>query len=256
MDILQSIIFGIVEGITEFLPISSTGHLILLSKLLHIPQNDFTKSFEIIIQLGAISAVIFLYFKTLCNIEIIKKLIVAFIPTGVIGLLLYKVVKTYLLGNESIVLWSLFLGGIFLIIFEYFHKEERAVMKESVSSISYREAFLIGLFQSIAIIPGVSRSAATIVGGLSLGLKRTTIVEFSFLLAVPTMLAASGLDLIKNYNSFSVDQLGVLSIGFISSFVVAMGSIVFLLRYIQKHNFIMFGLYRILLPILLWLIIF
>ena len=256
MDILQSIIFGIVEGITEFLPISSTGHLILLSNLLHIPQNDFTKSFEIIIQLGAISAVIFLYFKTLWNIETIKKLIVAFIPTGVIGLLLYKVVKTYLLGNESIVLWSLFLGGIALVIFEYFHKEERAVVEKNISSISYREAFLIGLFQSIAIIPGVSRSAATIVGGLSLGLRRTTIVEFSFLLAVPTMLAASGLDLIKNYNSFSVDQLGVLSIGFTSSFVVAMGSIVFLLRYIQKHNFIMFGLYRILLPILLWLIIF
>jgi len=254
MDIWQSIILGIVEGITEFLPVSSTGHLILTSELLHIPQSAFTKSFEIIIQLGAIASVVFLYWKTLWNLATIKKLIVAFIPTGIIGLLLYKTVKTYLIGNSSVVLWSLFLGGIVLIAFEYWHKEKDSAT-ESIHAISYRQALTIGLFQSIAVIPGVSRSAATILGGLLLGLKRTAIVEFSFLLAVPTMLAASGLDLLKNYSSFSMDQFGVLGVGFVVSFIVALWSIKFLLRYIQNHNFIPFGFYRIIIALFFWWVI-
>lgn len=251
MTILQAFIFGIIEGITEFLPISSTGHLILTSNILRVSQSDFLKSFEIIIQLGAIASAIFLYWKTLCNVENIKKLIVAFIPTGVIGLLFYKIIKTYFLGNEHVVLWSLFLGGIVLIIFEIFH-QEKEVFERGIKSISYKQAFTIGLFQSIAIIPGVSRSAATIVGGLLLGLKRKTIVEFSFLLAVPTMLAASGLDLVKNASSFSSSQFTVLTVGFVTSFIVAIISIKLLLQFIQKHNFIPFGIYRILIALLFW----
>lgn len=254
MDIWHTIVLGIVEGITEFLPISSTGHLILVSQMLRIPATDFQKSFEIIIQLGAILSVIVLYWRTLCNMTVLKKLAVAFIPTGIIGLALYKVVKTYLLGNQEVVVWSLFLGGVALIAFELWHKEEEAAV-QTITDISYTQAATIGVFQALAIIPGVSRSAATIVGGLLLGLRRTTIVEFSFLLAVPTMLAASGLDLIKNASSFSSNQFGTLALGFTVSFFIALGSIKFLLGYIQKHNFIPFGIYRIIAATLFWLMI-
>jgi undecaprenyl-diphosphatase len=256
MDIWQSALLGIIEGITEFLPISSTGHLILANEIFGIPQTDFTKSFEIIIQLGAILSVVFLYWKTLWNLEIMKKLAAAFIPTGIIGFLAYKIVKTYLLGNETVVLWSLFFGGLALIIFEYRHKENGSSI-QNIGEISYRQAVMIGFCQSLAIIPGVSRSAATILGGLSLGLKRSVIVEFSFLLAVPTMLAASGLDLVKNYSTlFSPENFWLLAVGFIVSFVVALGSVKFLLRHIQKHNFIPFGVYRIAAALLFWIIFF
>jgi undecaprenyl-diphosphatase len=257
MDLLSSIILGVVEGITEFLPISSTGHLILTSQLLGLAQSDFAKSFEIIIQLGAILAVVALYFKSFFDIEILKRLFVAFLPTGIIGLALYKLVKTYLIGNESVVLWALLIGGVVLIAFELIHKEPADTSGEvvSVASITYKQSFLIGIFQALAIIPGISRSAATIVGGLILGLRRTTIVEFSFLLAVPTMMAATGLDLVKNASSFSVDQFGSLAVGFIVSFVVALFSIKFLLGYIRKHTFIPFGIYRIVVALLFWFII-
>lgn len=254
MDIFHAVLLGLVEGITEFLPISSTGHLILAGELLRIPATDFQKSFDIIIQLGAIASVVVLYWKTLFNMETVKKLIVAFIPTGIIGLALYGIVKTYLLGNHTVVLWSLFLGGIALIAFELWHKEPDTAT-ETITAISYKQAAIIGIFQSLAIIPGLSRSASTIVGGLLLGLKRTTIVEFSFLLAVPTMLAASGLDLVKNASSFETGQLGVLAVGFVTSFVVAILSIKFLLGFIQKHNFISFGIYRIAVALLFWIVI-
>ncbi|MBI3589474.1 MAG: undecaprenyl-diphosphate phosphatase [Candidatus Liptonbacteria bacterium] len=256
MTFIHSIILGLVEGITEFLPISSTGHLILTSKLLNLSSTEFLKTFEIFIQLGAILSVIVLYFKTLTkNFEIIKRLFVAFLPTAVIGLALYKVVKKYFLDNTTIVLVSLLLGGIFLIIFEKFH-QEKTDATENLENISYKQSFIIGLFQSIAVVPGVSRAAATIVGGLFLGLKRQTIVEFSFLLAVPTMLAATGLDLIKNASSFSSDQFSLLAVGFITSFVVALFAIKFLLKFISNHTFTSFGIYRVIVAIILWLIVF
>jgi len=245
---------GIVEGVAEFLPISSTGHLVLVSELLKISQSNFTKSFEIIIQLGAILSVIVLYWKSLLKISNLKKIIVGFIPTGIIGLALYKIVKSYLLGSQNVVLWSLLLGGMALIIFEFWHKETEN-NGETIENISYKQSLWIGLCQSLAIIPGISRSAATIVGGLLSGLKRKTIVEFSFLLAVPTMLAASSLDIIKNADSFSKDQFGVLAVGFAVSFMVALLSIKFLLNFIKKHNFVPFGIYRILIAILFWLVI-
>lgn len=257
MTIIESIILGIIEGITEFLPVSSTGHLILAADLLAIADSPFLTSFEIIIQLGAIFAVVFLYWKELFKIENIKKLIVAFIPTGVVGLTVYKVIKEYLLGNEYVVVGALFLGGIVLIIFELLHKEnaEAPEAEREIADVTYKQALGIGLFQSLAVVPGVSRSAATIMGGLLLGLKRKTTVEFSFLLAVPTMCAATGLDLLKNAGNFSRDQVDVLTVGFIVSFVVALLSIKFLLVYIQKHNFIPFGVYRIVLALLFWVFI-
>jgi len=258
MTALHALIFGIIEGITEFLPISSTGHLILAGKILGLSATDFQKSFDIIIQLGAILAVVVLYAKTLLKVSVLKKLIVAFIPTGAIGLALYHVVKTYLLGNTNVVLWSLALGGIVLIAFELIHKEPTEPTKDTskdIEAISYGKAFVIGICQSVAIIPGVSRSAATIIGGLALGIDRKTVVEFSFLLAVPTMLAATGLDLVKNAGAFSSSQFDVLAIGFIVSFVVAIASIKLLLGFIRRHDFTPFGIYRVLLAIAFWIII-
>jgi len=175
--------------------------------------------------------------------------VVAFIPTGLIGLTLYRVIKSYLLGSPSVVLWALAAGGLFLIIFEYGHREKDDAVART-ADISYKQALIIGLFQALAVIPGVSRSASTIVGGLVLGLKRKTIVEFSFLLAVPTMVAATGYDLLKSASQFSLDQVQFLAVGFIMSFFVALLSIKFLLRFIQTHTFIPFGIYRLLLVIL------
>src|SRR3989344_3689592 len=208
MTYFDAIILGVVEGITEFLPISSTGHLILAGELLGLPSTEFLKSFDIAIQLGAILAVVALYWRSLFDIEMIKKLAVAFIPTGIIGFALYYVVKTILLDNLYVVLISLALGGI-----------------------------------------------APIVGGLLLGLPRKTIVEFSFLLAVPTMAAATGYDLMKNADLLSFENIGVLAVGFVVSFVVALAAIRWLLSYVRTHTFIPFGVYRILAALVFWLVI-
>lgn len=254
MDLLTAAILGVVEGISEFLPISSTGHLILASSLLGLKHTDFLKSFEIAIQVGAIASVVVLYWRSLLvDTNILKKVIVAFIPTGIMGLTLYKLIKQFLLGSATIVLWSLFIGGVLLIVFELWHREKEDAIAD-VGEISWRQALIIGCFQSIAMIPGVSRSAATIVGGLLLGLKRKVIVEFSFLLAAPTMLAATAYDLLKSGSQFSLDQIQFLAAGFVTSFIVALLSIKFLLRYIQTHTFIAFGVYRIAL-VIFWIMI-
>ncbi|HOF05970.1 MAG TPA: undecaprenyl-diphosphate phosphatase [Syntrophales bacterium] len=245
MDLLTAAVLGVVEGVSEFLPISSTGHLILASHLLGLEHTDFLKSFEIAIQVGAIASVVFLYWRDLLvDLQTVKKVIVAFIPTGIMGLTLYKLIKHFLLGSAHVVLWSLLIGGILLIAFELWHREREDAVS-AVGDISLRQALIIGCFQSLAMVPGVSRSAATIVGGLLLGLQRKVIVEFSFLLAVPTMMAATAYDLLKSGTRFSPDQFQFLGVGFITSFVVALLSIKFLLRYIQTHTFIAFGVYRI-----------
>jgi undecaprenyl-diphosphatase len=255
MNMLHVLIFGIVEGITEFLPISSTGHLMLTAKLLGVSQSEFIKSFEIAIQLGAILSVVVLYWNKLTSEnKIWKQLLVAFLPAAFIGALLYKMIKKYLLANTGVVLWSLFIGGLFLIIFELFYRQKEEAVEET-SAISYRQALIIGLFQSVAMIPGVSRAASTIVGGLVVGLKRKTIVEFSFLLAIPTMLAATALDLFKSASLFKPEQFTFLGVGFIVSFVVAIAAIKFLLVFIKRHSFISFGVYRIIVALVFWFIV-
>ena len=255
MNFLQAILLSIVEGVSEFLPISSTGHMILVSDLLKISQTNFVKDFEIIIQLGAILAIVFLYWKSVSkNAQIWKKVLTAFIPTGIIGFLLFKLIKTYLLGNLYITLVSLFLGGIILIILELVYKEKEHHASK-IEDISYKNAFLIGVVQSIAVIPGVSRSAATIVGALFLGTKRKAATEFSFLLAVPTMLAATGLDLIKSNFHYSQMEWVLLIIGFIGSFISALVVVKWFLKFIQTHNFIPFGIYRIVAAVLFYFIV-
>lgn len=255
MDFLQAVFLSIIEGITEFLPISSTGHLILTSNLLQIPETEFVKSFAIIIQLGAIFAVVFLYWKTLIqSFNIWKNIIIAFIPTGVLGLTLYKLIKDTLLGSPLIVVVSLFIGGVILIIFEKTF-EEKSYHLENIERLSLKQALIIGLIQSISMIPGVSRSASTIIGGLLVGMKRKTAVEFSFLLAIPTMFAATGLDLIKTHFKFSSSEYLILVIGLVGAFVTATLAIKFFVKFVQTHTLTSFGIYRIVIAILYWLII-
>lgn len=232
---IQAVILSIIEGVTEFLPISSTGHMILTGTLLNIAETDFIKSFEIIIQLGAILAVLFLYWKKfLWN----KHVVVAFIPTAIVGLVLYKYIKDVLLGNPWIVIWSLGIGGIALLVLEKFHTEKQKTM-------TFFDAFIIGCAQSLSIIPGVSRAAATIAGALLLGIKRESAVEFSFLLAIPTMAAATGLDLLKNGRSFTGGEYELLTVGFVGAFVTALITVKWFIGFVKRHTFIPFAIYRI-----------
>ena len=251
MSLFHALILGIVEGITEFLPISSTAHLILTSHLLQLAESEFIKSFEIIIQLGAILSVVVLYWSRFWNWDVLKKLVVAVIPTGVIGLTVYRAVKGYLLGNIPVVLAALVIGGIALIIFEQF--QQRTDGDVDFSEITYRKAFLIGLFQAIAVIPGVSRSAATIVGGSLIGVSKRTIVDFSFMLAVPTMLAATGLELVKGRAAL-VGHYDMLAVGFIVSFITAIVAIKAFLGFIKQRSFAAFGWYRIVLAAVYFLV--
>lgn len=252
---MQAFILGCVEGITEFLPVSSTAHLILAAYVMDVEQTDFLKSFEIIIQLGAILAVVALYWRQFMDLDVVKRLIVAFIPTGILGIVLYRFVKEYLMDSGAVILGALFLGGLFLIVFEKWHVEKPGAI-DDITAIPYKKCLVIGIFQSLAMIPGTSRSAATIIGGLVTGFTRKTIVAFSFLLAVPTMAAATGLDLIKNASSFSSAQSLVLAIGFITAFVSAILGIKFFLSYIQKNSFIVFGIYRMILAVVVYIFLF
>jgi undecaprenyl-diphosphatase len=230
---LHAAILGIIEGVTEFLPVSSTGHMILAASALRIPDTEFLKSFEIIVQLGAILAVVFLYWKKLLlNKKIFNRVAVAFIPTAVIGLVMYKFVKAHLLGNTKVVIWALLIGGALLIVFELLRKKhvERTDVTKEIEEITYKQALAIGVFQSVAIIPGVSRSAA-------------------FMLAVPTMAAATGLDILKSGHSFSGHESILLFVGLVVSFISALFAIKFLLRFVKGHTFIPFGIYRIVIAV-------
>ena len=255
MDILHALLLSIVEGITEFLPVSSTGHLILASQLLGIEQTEFVKTFEIVIQLGAIGAVALLYWRRFFQSrKVWFNVIAAFLPTAVIGLVLYKFIKHFLLGNSLVTVIALLVGGILLIILEKVHQEKESHVAK-VDDLTLKQSFLIGVIQSLSVVPGVSRSAASILGGLFLGAKRAAAVEFSFLIAIPTMLAASGLDLVKTRFEYTADQYTVLLIGFVGSFVVALFVVRWFLKYIQKYTFIPFGVYRIVIAVLFLLFV-
>ena len=256
MNALHALVLGVVEGVTEFLPISSTAHLALASKLLGLVQSDFMKSFEIFIQFGAILAVIYLYGKEMINNRLwLKKVLIAFIPTGIIGFGLYKIIKNLFLSSYPVMVWSLLAGGVLLILFELIFREKESA-KEDISQLSTFKCLMIGVFQSLAVVPGVSRAAATIIGGQLLGIKRKTIVEFSFILAIPTTLAASGYDLCKSGAAFSSGDYYNLTLGFIVSFIVAVFAIKFLLNYVRNHSFIAFGIYRIVIALIfMWLVL-
>ncbi len=253
MSFSVAAILGIVEGITEFLPISSTGHLILTQKLLAMQETEVLKSFDIAIQLGAILAVLLIYGRSIKRTpNVWLPIVAAFIPTAVIGLLLHSIVKTYLLGSSAVVTSSLLIGGVIIILFEMLYKKETVKIR-SLEAIPLKTALLIGLCQSLALVPGVSRSAATIIAGMLLKVERRTIVDFSFLLAIPTMAAAVGFDLLKSAHLFTAQDASTLGIGFITAFVTAYIVIRWLLKFIQTHTFTVFGMERIIVAVVFWM---
>ena len=246
MDYIQAVVLAIIEGITEFLPISSTGHMIIASSFFGIAHDDFTKLFTVVIQLGSILSVVVLYFKRFFQtLDFYFKLLVAFIPAVVFGLLFGKKIDA-LLENPVTVAVSLVLGGIILLkVDDWFTDKEET---QETEKISYTTAFKIGLFQCLAMIPGVSRSGASIIGGMSQKLSRTTAAEFSFFLAVPTMLGATikkCYDYYKDGFVLSHEQINLLIIGNVVGFIVAMLAIKSFIGYLSKHGFKMFGYYRI-----------
>jgi undecaprenyl-diphosphatase len=260
MDIIQSIIIGIIEGITEFLPISSTGHMIITEKLLGLPpeQHEFTKLFTVAIQLGAILSVVVIYWKKFFDrskIQFYVKLVIGVIPALLMGLLFAEKIDK-LLESTTTVIISMILGGFVLLFIDSYFKNPAIDTEEK---ISFRKAFIIGIWQVIAMIPGVSRSAASIIGGMQQKLTRKLAAEFSFYLAVPTMLAATGYKLFKSYKSQpemlkDKHNLLVLGVGNIVAFIVAMLAIKFFIGYLQKHGFRIFGYYRIIVGIILLLL--
>ncbi len=262
-EILKALLFGIVEGITEWLPVSSTGHLILLHEFVNLKSSEaFNEMFDVVIQLGAILAVIILYFKKLNPFALSKsveekkgtwslwfKVCVAVVPSAVIGLLFDDILDAYLY-NAYVVSAMLILYGIFFILIERKRSADSPNAIETTSAITYKAAFLVGMFQMLALIPGTSRSGATILGALLLGFSRGAAAEFSFFMAIPTMAGASLLKAVKfvlDGNSMSSTELIVLVTAFLSAFVVSLVAIKYLTDYVKKHTFSAFGIYRIVL---------
>ena len=251
MNLFHSFILAIVEGFTEFLPISSTGHMVLVSHFLNIEENTTLSTFEIVVQVGAITAVVVLYFKKLFEIKIIKKLIIAFIPTGIVGLIIFPHIKVWL-QNPLLVAFTMTIGGIFIIIVENWYKEKQDMGQiHETKEITYKEALLLGIYQSIAVIPGISRSGAMIIGGLTLKLPRKTLTEFTFLLAVPTMIIATLYTIYKKHSELTFTDITPILFGTIISFIVALVVIKYFLEYIRTHSFKIFGWYRIFIGIIL-----
>lgn len=257
LEIIKAIILGIVEGFTEFLPISSTGHLILVNQFLYF-DKDFTVLFDIIIQLGAILAVLVYFIKKLWpftkdeiknkeTLNIWYKTIIGVLPAILLGALFANFIKEKLF-NPWVVAISLLVGGIIILFVEETNKTAKIV---EIGDLSFKTAFLIGLIQCLSMIPGVSRSASTIIGGMLLGASRVVATEFSFFLAIPTMFAASAYSLLKYKGSLSSDQLFILITGFIVSFAIALATVKFLINFVKKHDFKIFGYYRIILGIII-----
>ncbi len=266
INVLKSILFGIVEGITEWLPISSTGHMILLEKICHFEdvKPEFFEMFLVVIQLGAIMAVIVMFWNKLwpfkkvpvsdtqkvvkirmASVNLWLKVLVGSIPAGVLGLLFDDLLDKYLYNHITVAI-TLIIYGVLFIVIEHINKKRRPRVKK-LTELTYKDAILIGLFQALSLIPGTSRSGSTILGGISIGTSRTVASEFTFFLAVPAMLGASALKLLKFGFNFSVMELVILINGMIVAFAVSLLCIRFLMNFIKKHNFNIFGIYRIVL---------
>ena len=258
MNIVQSIIIGIVEGITEFIPISSTGHMIIAEKLLGIKEDEFTKMFTVAIQLGAILAVVVLYWKKFFdfkNLHFYFKLIIGALPAIILGLFLADKIDE-MMGSTLVVVFAILFGGIVLIFIDRFFNHPTI---HSEKQVTYGKSFTIGIWQCLAMIPGMSRSAASIIGGMQQKLTRSAAAEFSFFLAVPTMFAATGYKLFKHYThggGFSGEEIKLLLIGNIVAFVVALLAIKFFIEFLKKHGFRVWGIYRVAVGLILLILIF
>ena len=258
MNTVQSIIIGIVEGLTEFIPVSSTGHMIITEKILNITENDFSKAFTVAIQLGAILAVVVLYWKKFFNFKnwrFYVKIAVGVVPALLLGFLLSDKIDALLESSTTVAL-SLLVGGIILLFIDNLFKKPTVDKEED---ISFFKAIMIGIWQSIAMIPGVSRSAASIIGGMQQKLTRNAAAEFSFFLAVPTMLAATGYKLLKyykDYGGFTSNEIKQLAIGNVVAFIVALLAIKFFIGFLKKHGFKIWGYYRIVVGVVLLFLIY
>lgn len=262
-EIIKSIIFGIVEGITEWLPISSTGHMILLDNFLKLDvSKDFWEVYLVVIQLGAILAVCTIYFKKLNfllyrknkekfnnSLNLWKKIIVGCLPAAIFGLLLDDFLDAHFYNFPTVALMLIIYGILFIIVENKFVKENPECT--NINNLSYKLAIYIGLFQVLALIPGTSRSGATIIGALMLGTNRSVAAEFTFYLAIPVMLGASLLKIVKFGFSFTSTELIILLSGMFVAYIVSIIAIKFLIRYIKKHDFKPFGYYRIILGLIL-----
>jgi len=253
MNILEAIILAVIEGLTEFLPVSSTGHMILASSLMKLYNTEFLKTFEIVIQLGAILAVLVLYIKRFfISTDIYLKLFAAFLPTGVIGFFAYETIKAYLF-NPASVSAALIIGGVVLIVLDKWAGQKKSKY-EKAEDVSFADAIKIGFIQCLSMIPGVSRAAATIFGGIFSGFDRKLATEFSFLLAIPTMFAASGLDLFQSRDNIHSDDAFLLLVGAGVAFLFAIIAVKAFIFFVQKFGFKHFGYYRIILGVLFLLL--
>lgn len=252
MNILNAIILGLVEGITEFLPISSTAHLIITSKLLNIPSTEFQKFFEVFIQSGAILAVVFTYWKTILkNRNLMINVILSFIPTAIVGFLLHKIIKEVFFESFTLISMSLFIVGLLFIVYESMLKKKALRVNKKIIQMTIVQALLIGVGQSLAVVPGVSRAGAVILTMMLLGYNRKESALYSFVLAVPTLFAASAFDFIKTDHQliFSGNNPMFLIIGLITSFMSALLAIKWFINFLQKNSLSYFGVYRIALAI-------
>ena len=256
MSTFEAVIIAIVEGITEFLPISSTGHMIIAEALMNMPKGDqFTKTYTVAIQLGAILAVVVLYWRKFFDFarwQFYVKLIIAVIPALILGFLFSDKIDE-LLESPLVVAITMLLGGIILLFIDKAFSRPRIEREEQ---ISYRRAFIIGIWQTIAMIPGVSRSAASIIGGMQQNLTRSLAAEFSFFLAVPTMCAATGYSMLKEYKNIDSGEIRLLLIGNLVAFIVALLAIKFFISFLQRYGFKLFGYYRIIAGIILLILIY
>lgn len=250
MDIIQAIIIGVIEGFTEFLPISSTGHMIVASEFLGIEQSNLIKAYEVIIQFAAILAVVILYREkiNLKEVTLWSKIMAAFLPLAVIGFFLKDWVKEIFVIET--VAWMFIVGGIIFIVVEYFHDDEAKSAKE-IEDITWKQSMIIGFGQVLSLVPGTSRAGSTIIAGMLSGVNRKASTEFSFLLAIPVMTAVSGYDLLKYYDEFIGADLTAFIVGFVVAFIVAYITIKLFIVFLQRFTFVAFGIYRIVFGIIL-----
>jgi len=251
MNIFDSVILGVIEGFTEFLPISSTGHLIVASSFLGIDQTSVTKAYEVIIQFAAILAVIFNYKDkfSIKKIDLWAKVFLAFIPIGAVGFVFSHQIKE--LFSIEIVATMFIVGGVIFLLVERFFIPNETNLTDDVEKVTLKQALVIGFAQIFALIPGTSRAGSTIIGALLVGLSRKASAEFSFLLAFPVMSAVTAYDLLKHYHEFVGANLTVLAVGFVISFIVAYLTIKLFLAFLEKFTFVAFGVYRIIFGLLL-----
>lgn len=273
MDRITAIVLGIVEGITEFIPVSSTGHMILASKLLGYNDQDPTmKTFEVVIQLGAILAIALVYWRRILDLLGIKKIdsgghrmapgkklnllhvIIGIAPALIVAFFARDFIKS--LFSASTVIWALVAGGVFMIFAEWFNKSKAKITAETIDDLSYKQVFLIGIYQILSVLwPGFSRSGSTIAGGMLSGASYKASADFSFLIAIPIMVAASGYEMLDSYQNLTKDTLGLFAIGFILAFVVAYVVVLAFMKLIQKIRLTHFAVYRFVLAVVFWLFI-